>query len=100
MEASYGALKYFESSYQLGGCSYGGDALLEGTKMKAYLCRLVLCSVMSNIWTNRNAVCYANHPKTEEQLLKQIVWNVRTQLLTHVKFKKTKGNVIICKAWV
>jgi hypothetical protein len=46
--------------------------------MKAYLCRLVLGSVEYNIWRNINAVCYANHPKTEEKLLKQIDWKVRT----------------------
>jgi hypothetical protein len=33
----------------------------------------------------------------EEQMLKQIVWKVRTRLLSKYKFKATKKNVIICK---
>jgi hypothetical protein len=46
-----------------------------------------------------NIVRYANHPKTEEQLLKQIVCDVIIQLLSKGKFKAIKGNVILCKTW-
>lgn len=62
--------------------------------MKAYLCCLVLDSVVYNIWRNRNAFQNDNHPKTKEQLLKQIMWEVCTRFLSKGKFKKTKGNEI------
>jgi hypothetical protein len=61
----------------------------------------VFGSVAYNIWRNRNAIHdYVNHHKTEERLLKQIVWDVRTRIRSRGKFKATKGNVIICRILV
>jgi hypothetical protein len=45
------------------------------------------------------AICYVNHLKTEEQLLKQIVWDVRTKILSKRKFKATKWIIILCRIW-
>jgi hypothetical protein len=38
--------------------------------LKAYLCQLVFYSFVFNFYRNCNAIRYANHPKTKEQLLK------------------------------
>jgi hypothetical protein len=50
--------------------------------MKDYQCRLIFGFIVYNLWRNRNAVRYTNHPKTEEKLLKQIIWKVRIQFLS------------------
>jgi hypothetical protein len=68
-----------------------------GAKLEVYLCRLVFDSIVYNIWRNRKTISYINHPKTEEQLLKQIVWEVKIRILSKGKFKVIKGNVIICR---
>jgi hypothetical protein len=71
----------------------------KGAKLKAYLYQLVFGYVVYNLFRTHNAICYVNHLETEEQLLKQIVWKVRTRILSKGKFKATKGNVILCRIW-
>jgi hypothetical protein len=71
----------------------------KGTKLKTYLCLLIFCFIAYNLWKNINAISYANHPKIEKQLLKQIVWEVRTRIFSKGKYKDTKGNVILCWIW-
>jgi hypothetical protein len=49
--------------------------------MAGVLCRLLLSSVVYNIWRDKNAIEYQNAPKTEEQILKQIFREVRSRIL-------------------
>lgn len=67
--------------------------------MKAHLCHLVYGSAIYNIWINRKALHHGDHPNTEEQVIKQITWEVKTQLLVKGKFKTTKGNEVLCGLW-
>jgi hypothetical protein len=70
-----------------------------GKTMKAYICRLVFGSSIYNIWRTRNALRHGNNPWSEEQLLKQIKWEVKLRFMSKGKFRKTCGNVILCNAW-
>lgn len=67
--------------------------------MKAHLCHLVYGSAIYNIWIYRNAQCHEDHPKTEEQVIKQITREVKMRLLVKGKFKTTKGNEVLCGLW-
>jgi hypothetical protein len=60
------------------------------------LCRLVFGSVVYRIWQARNEIRFHGHPKSEEQILKLIFWEIRTQISGKEKFKKTKGE---CQLW-
>jgi hypothetical protein len=52
-----------------------------------------------NIWRARNEIKHNGQPKTEEQILKIIVWEVRYRLLGRGRFKKTRANLILCQNW-
>ncbi|XP_059439694.1 uncharacterized protein LOC132172241 [Corylus avellana] len=58
------------------GCSEWGNKTF-----KVVPGRLALGSTVYNIWCNRNEIKHAGHPKTEEQLLKKILWEVRTRVI-------------------
>jgi hypothetical protein len=45
------------------------------------LCRLVLSSTVYNLWRAHNEIKHHGHRKTEEQILKHVIWKVRTRIL-------------------
>ncbi len=45
------------------------------------LCRLVLQAAVYHLWRLRNDLCHGNTPRTEETLVAQIQWEVRSRLL-------------------
>ncbi|GLT71182.1 hypothetical protein SLA2020_432160 [Shorea laevis] len=63
------------------------------------LCRLVLSSTVYNLWRARNEIKHCGQPKTEEQLLKAIVWEVRSRILGKGKFRMSRENLLLCQAW-
>jgi hypothetical protein len=69
-----------------------------GKTMKVYLWRLVFASTIYNIWRNRNALRHNNNPCIEEKLIQRIRWEVRIQFTMKGRFKKTRGNDILCSA--
>jgi hypothetical protein len=58
------------------GCSNWGHKTL-----KCLLCCLVLGSVVYNLWQTRNELKHVGIPSTKEQLLKKILWEVRTRIV-------------------
>ncbi|KAK3219463.1 hypothetical protein Dsin_013433 [Dipteronia sinensis] len=48
---------------------------------------------------NRNALRHNNNSCTEEKLIQHIKWEVRIGFSTKGRFKKTRGNDILCSAW-
>jgi hypothetical protein len=67
--------------------------------MHGNLCRLVLSSSVYHLWKNRNEIKHGGTPKTEEQILKSVVWDVRTRIFGGGKFQKNVANVLLCKKW-
>jgi hypothetical protein len=54
---------------------------------------------MYHIWCTRNEIKAKGHPKTEEQILRLIFWEVRNRISGKGKFIKSMENVVICQMW-
>jgi hypothetical protein len=76
------------------GCKHWKKKTLAGI-----LCRLVFSSAVYNIWRARNEIKFHGHPKSEEQILKLIFWEVHIRMSGSSKFKKTRENIRICQIW-
>jgi hypothetical protein len=63
--------------------------------LKGLLCRLVLGSAGYNIWRTRNEIRHAGHPCTEEQILKNILWEVCAKVVGKGKFPKIRENMVL-----
>jgi hypothetical protein len=83
----------------LGRCGFFGVGGVEGQNYEGYFVSLVFASTIYNIWRNHNALKHNNNPCTEEKLIQRIRWEVRTRFTTKGRFKKTRGNDILCNAW-
>ena len=71
----------------------------ETKTLKGLLCRLVLGSVICNIWHMRNEIKHLGQPSSEEQILKKIFWEVRTRIAGKGKFPKTRRNLVLASKW-
>jgi hypothetical protein len=78
---------------------YNKDAVPGFIRLKYLICRLVLGSNVYNLWITRNELIHAGHPCSEEQILKKIVWEARTQIAGKGKFPSTRENVLFCSLW-
>jgi hypothetical protein len=67
--------------------------------LKGLLCRLVLGSVIYNIWHMRIEIKHLGHPSSEEQILKKVFWEVRTNIARKGKFPKTRRNLVLASNW-
>jgi hypothetical protein len=67
--------------------------------LKSLLCRLALGSSVYNIWCTRNELKHAGHPNIEEQILKKVLWEVRTRVAGKGKFPRTRENILLCSLW-
>ena len=63
------------------------------------LCRLVFGAVVYNLWHTRNELRHAGSPRTEEQILKKVMWEVRTRLAGSDNFPKTRENISLSSLW-
>lgn len=62
---------------------------MDGRKrLRANICRLVFSASIYKIWRNWNETKHGSQPKTEEQMLEKISWEIQTRILGKVKFKK------------
>ncbi|XP_059430260.1 uncharacterized protein LOC132163900 [Corylus avellana] len=61
--------------------------------------RLVTGSVIYNLWRTRNELKHSGQPSTEEQLLKKIIWEVRSRLAGKGKFPRTRENLVLASLW-
>jgi hypothetical protein len=68
-------------------------------KMLGVLCRLVLSSSVYHIWKARNEIKLQGHPKTKEQILRLIFWEVRNRISGRGKFIKNGENMDLCRLW-
>jgi hypothetical protein len=74
------------------------DILEEGCRswktkaMKGVLCRLVLSATVYEIWKARNVIRHGGQIKTEEQILKSIIWEVRYRVSGKRSFEEESGN--------
>jgi hypothetical protein len=64
-----------------------------------YIYRLILSSTVYSIWCARNEIKHHVQPRTEEQILKSIFWEVRTRISGKGCFQKTKESIRLCHCW-
>jgi hypothetical protein len=74
-------------------CSFKGKGL------HTTLCKLGLAAAVYHIWKLRNELCFGNSPLTEEALIAQIKWDVRTKVLTR-KFKRSPLDRQLSALWM
>ncbi len=67
--------------------------------MRGVLCQLVLSATVYEIWKARNAIRHGGQIKTEEQILKSIIWEVRYRVSGKRNFKKNLENISLCLNW-
>jgi hypothetical protein len=79
----------WEDILQLGCSSWRCNTL------KSLLCRLALGSAVYNIWCTRNELKHTGHPNTKEQILKKVLWEVRTRVAGKGKFPRTRENILL-----
>jgi hypothetical protein len=53
------------------------------------------CALVYHLGCTRNELKHSGQPSTEEQLMKKILWEVRSRLSGKGKFPKTKENLIL-----
>jgi hypothetical protein len=68
-------------------------------RLRGVLCRLALSSVVYHLWKARNEIRHQGRPKTEEQLLRSIYWEIRSCISGKGRFSKTKENFVLCLNW-
>lgn len=67
--------------------------------LKCLIWRLVLGFTVYNLWLTRNELVHADHPCSEEQILKKIVWEVKTRIAGKWKFPSTRENILLYSLW-
>jgi hypothetical protein len=76
-----------------------GAAELQGKSLKASLGRLCLGATVYYLWQQRNDLLHCNKPRTEEAILKQIRWDVRSRMLAKGRFKCIGKNLELVHRW-
>jgi hypothetical protein len=59
----------------------------------------VLSATVYKIWKARTAIRHGGQIKTEEQILKSIIWEVRYRVSEKRSFKKNLKNINLCLNW-
>ncbi|XP_062158862.1 uncharacterized protein LOC133866371 [Alnus glutinosa] len=72
---------------------------LQGTSLKANACRLSLAAVVYHLWWQKNALLHGNTPKTEEDIVSQIKWQVGSRLLAKGSKQCTGKNLALAYSW-
>lgn len=58
---------------------------LKGKCLRASLCKISFGAGVYNVWRQRNDIQHGNPIKTEEHIVTQIVWEVRTKIMSRRK---------------
>jgi hypothetical protein len=73
--------------------------MLQGTNLKACLGRLCLGAVIYHIWRHRNDIQHGNTPKSEEAIVANIMWEIRSTMLAKGKFKNLSKHLALVYRW-
>jgi len=75
------------------------SSALKGKSLWNTLCRLCLDASIYHIWRQRNDLLHGNVPRSEEQIIAQIIWEVKTNILASSSFKDTVFNQRLIQEW-
>jgi hypothetical protein len=70
-----------------------------GSSLWENLCRLCLGASVYHLWKLRNDLCHGNTHRTEEDVVKQIKWEVRSRIMAKGGFTKTGQNAALVHLW-
>jgi hypothetical protein len=63
------------------------------------LCRLVLQAAVYHLWRAINEIKHNSCPKTKEEVLQSIHWDVCSRISVKGRFTKTSESVNLCLNW-
>jgi hypothetical protein len=72
---------------------------LKGSSLFATIYKLCLGSAVYHLWRHRNDLEHDNLLRTEEVLIRQIKWDVRSRLLGSCSAKKFENNMTLVVKW-
>jgi hypothetical protein len=72
---------------------------LKGKGMRESLCQLSLGAVVYHLWLQRNNLKKGNQPRTEEEIVKSITWEIRARMMAKCRFKRSIENMELCRSW-
>ena len=56
-------------------------------------------SIVYNLCHTKNELRHDGVPKTEEQLLKQVFWEIKSRIVGKRGFCRTRENLLLCSLW-
>jgi hypothetical protein len=74
-------------------------ARLKDKSLHATICRLCFGATIYHLWRHRNDLLHGNSPRSEEALIKQVKWEVRSRLLARGSAKKIVNSFLLVQKW-
>jgi hypothetical protein len=65
----------------------------------ATLCGLCFGATVYHLWRHRNDLLHDNSPRSEEDLVKQVKWEVRSRVLARCSAKKIVNSARLDQKW-
>lgn len=72
---------------------------LKGKNLHSTLCKLSLGAIVYHLWRQRNNLLHGNIPKTEESIVAQIKWEVRSKIVATGAVKRSPLNCKLVQNW-
>jgi hypothetical protein len=72
---------------------------LHGKSLKTSLCKLIIGAAVYHLWKQRNDLLQGNIPRTEEDLVAQIKWEIRSRIMAKGIFKRSAENLVLIHVW-
>lgn len=72
---------------------------LKGRSLRATICRLCFGATIYNLWRHRNDLLHGNTPRSEELLVQQVKWEVRSRLIARCSAKKIVNSMLLVRKW-
>jgi len=76
-----------------------GPKTLRGKSLKNCLGRLCFAAVVYHLWKQRNALLHGNNPRSEEDILAQIRWEVRARIMAQKHFQNSDLQMALVGKW-
>jgi hypothetical protein len=72
---------------------------LKGRSVHATICRLCFGATIYHLWRHRNDLLHGNTPRSEELLVQQVKWEVRSRLIARCSTKKIVNRMLLVRKW-
>jgi hypothetical protein len=71
----------------------------KGRNLQATICKLCFGATIYHLWRHRNDLSHGNVPRSEEKLIQQIKWDVRSRLVARYSAKISVKNLLLVQKW-